>query len=543
METYNAIYKLKELLDEGIISQEEFDEKKMEILFPVEFEEEKRRKQKEEEDRKKQEEERSRVDANNAVLYAAAVRNINSKDAGSYRDAISILKRIGDWRDAPVLLRKCEKELPELEKKEKIEKAEHAKKEVYDNAITKLNKQTVVSHNEAIKDLESLGDWEDARNIIEKSKKELPALEEKEEKEKQELEKKKAKKKKTIIIGSIAIACAIVMILITTNIIIPKAKYNKAMNMIESGEYDAAYALLEELGDTETIRQNKHDRGLALIESGDYDSAYTLLEQSGDTKTIMQNKYDRGLALIESSDYDSAYNLLKGLEFDNSGEYFALCGAKLALQSLTKKDYSKAVSYLKTIENYRKKAGKNQATVDEAFSKTHDEAVNLINKEKKYTVAKTIFEGIQYEDSDKYIEYCNLAEIVNGDLEEENLSDLMSSINKLNNFNDANDLITNNKYLSQIRAWEGTWKNIEGDMNENHTYLSSFKIDKDGYIYRKSGPYETFKYVWGYFTIDNGKLRPCEDEYGYLGEISVSGNIMTLNPDSRDDYTYTLVRE
>ena len=44
MDTYETIHQLKELLEKGIISQEEYDEKKMEILFPEEFEVEKIRK-------------------------------------------------------------------------------------------------------------------------------------------------------------------------------------------------------------------------------------------------------------------------------------------------------------------------------------------------------------------------------------------------------------------------------------------------------------------------------------------------------------------
>ena len=94
---------------------------------------------------------------------------------------------------------------------------------------------------------------------------------------------------------------------------------------------------------------------MALLESGDYDTAYTLLEASGDTETIKQSKHDRGIALIDSGDIESAYDLLNGLDYDDSGEYFALCGAKLALQSLDKKEYSKAVSYLQSIESYKGK--------------------------------------------------------------------------------------------------------------------------------------------------------------------------------------------
>ena len=106
MSEFETMHQLKELLDAGIISQKEFDEKKRAILFPDEIEAE-----------KKAEEERLAIDTNNAVLYAAAIRKIDVKEAESYRAAISDLEKIGDWRDAPLLLEKCKSELPELEKK------------------------------------------------------------------------------------------------------------------------------------------------------------------------------------------------------------------------------------------------------------------------------------------------------------------------------------------------------------------------------------------------------------------------------------------
>ena len=48
--------------------------------------------------------------------------------------------------------------------------------------------------------------------------------------------------------------------------------------MIESGDYEAGYAILEELGENETIQSNKYDRAIKLIDSGDYQTAYTLLQ-------------------------------------------------------------------------------------------------------------------------------------------------------------------------------------------------------------------------------------------------------------------------
>ena len=148
---------------------------------------------------------------------------LENNTAASYREAIFWLEKLGDWGNAASVIEQCRPELLELEKQEELERAEKAKEELYKSALQKLEKNTLSSHEEAIKDLESLGDWKDAKEIVEKSKAEIPALREIVEKEKQEADRKKAKTKKGIVIGCIAVVCAFAIYLIATNIIIPKA--------------------------------------------------------------------------------------------------------------------------------------------------------------------------------------------------------------------------------------------------------------------------------------------------------------------------------
>jgi len=99
---------------------------------------------------------------------------------------------------------------------------------------------------------------------------------------------------------------------------IASSKYDRAIALIDSGDYDSAYALLEEIGNTDAIASSKYDRAIALIDSGDYDSAYALLEEIGNNDTILANKYERAMALIDSVDYESAYILLNGLSYKDS---------------------------------------------------------------------------------------------------------------------------------------------------------------------------------------------------------------------------------
>lgn len=61
-------------------------------------------------------------------------------------------------------------------------------------------------------------------------------------------------------------------------VIIPNQKYNEAMDLIDSGDYESAYALLEEIGKDDMIESSKYERAIKLIDTGDYRAAYALLD-------------------------------------------------------------------------------------------------------------------------------------------------------------------------------------------------------------------------------------------------------------------------
>ncbi|MBR4395583.1 MAG: tetratricopeptide repeat protein [Eubacteriaceae bacterium] len=88
-----------------------------------------------------------------------------------------------------------------------------------------------------------------------------------------------AKKLKRIIAitAPIVVACIAFLIVLTT-VIIPQQKLNKAMSLLDAGDYDEAYALLEEIGNNDAIASSKYDRAVSLIDSGNYEAAYLLLD-------------------------------------------------------------------------------------------------------------------------------------------------------------------------------------------------------------------------------------------------------------------------
>lgn len=101
--------------------------------------------------------------------------------------------------------------------------------------------------------------------------------ERKEEEHRIAVEKRKKKAKKVFAIGTPIVCACIAFVLVLITVIIPKQKYNQAMELISSGDYDSAYELLEEIGDNETIASNKYDSAIKYIDSGDYKTACILL--------------------------------------------------------------------------------------------------------------------------------------------------------------------------------------------------------------------------------------------------------------------------
>lgn len=81
------------------------------------------------------------------------------------------------------------------------------------------------------------------------------------------------------IAGIVLLAACVcfVAILLIRSVIIPKMKLSEAMDMIDAGEYDSAYALLEELGEDEAIAASKYDRAMECIDAQDYKTAFALL--------------------------------------------------------------------------------------------------------------------------------------------------------------------------------------------------------------------------------------------------------------------------
>ena len=150
---------------------------------------------------------------------------------------------------------------------------------ILERAKSKLSSKL---YEEALDLLNEISGYKNADELIDlcNEKMEEERLEEERKAEERRIQaEKNAKRLKKIAAVAIPALCVCVAFLIVLNtVIIPKYKLNKAMSMLDSGEYDSAYALLEVIGNKEAINSNKYDRAMQYIDSGDYESAYKLLD-------------------------------------------------------------------------------------------------------------------------------------------------------------------------------------------------------------------------------------------------------------------------
>ena len=256
-------------------------------------------------------------------LYNSAVSAMNSANTeAAYKAATESFRKIPGFKDADDLISQC------------LDKAEVCRKDaVYSSAKSQMTGSDVSGYEAAIASFSKISGWKDADEQIAACKRKIEEIKAKEEAERLERERQAEaerlererqaeaerlererqaeeqriaakKRKRTIaIVTPIIIACVAAAIVFVT-VILPKQKLDKAMALIDSGDYEEAYAILEELGENDVIASSKYDRAVALIDSGDYEGAYNLLNglNYNDSETL---KY---IALFQNTEIgDTGY--------------------------------------------------------------------------------------------------------------------------------------------------------------------------------------------------------------------------------------------
>lgn len=215
----------------------------------------------------------------NEQLYAEAMARMTAaSDEEAYRNAAQKFYSLGSYKDASLRREQCLQRADRIIADRMQREETKRKEDIYSRAEKCMHKGTIESYNTAIQLYESVPNFRSSAAQISECRRKIEDLEAKEAARQVAVEKAKKTAKKVAIIAAPIVCACIAFVIVLTTVIIPKQKCNKALDMIESGDYEAGYAILEELGENEAIQSNKYDRAIKLIDSGDYQTAYTLLQ-------------------------------------------------------------------------------------------------------------------------------------------------------------------------------------------------------------------------------------------------------------------------
>lgn len=214
----------------------------------------------------------------NEQLYAEAMACMTAaSDEDACRNAAQKFYSLGSYKDASAHREQCLQRADRI-RADRMQREETKRKEdIYSRAEKCMHKGTIESYNTAIQLYESIPGFRSSAAQISECRRKIEEIKAKEAARQVAVEKAKKKAKKIAIIAAPIVCVCIVFVIVLTTVIIPKQKCNKALDMIESGDYEAGYAILEELGENEAIQSNKYDRAIKLIDSGDYQAACALL--------------------------------------------------------------------------------------------------------------------------------------------------------------------------------------------------------------------------------------------------------------------------
>ena len=188
-------------------------------------------------------------------IYSDAVAQMNSSNMEieyPLRMAAIKFKSIEDYRDSKILYQRC------------VEMSEIAKRnQKYNELCAKLNNPNtfkrdylrgynkIISELEAIRDgFKELNGWRDSEDKIKFIKAKMIEFEEARKQEfiNKAIEKENAEKKaKKICIISVAAVIGLIILIIFLSPAIRKSRYNKAIGLMENGEYAEAYDIFADL--------------------------------------------------------------------------------------------------------------------------------------------------------------------------------------------------------------------------------------------------------------------------------------------------------
>lgn len=170
-----------------------------------------------------------------------------ASDEDAYRSASQKFLLLGSYKDSSSRREQClqraDRIIADRRQRERIKR----KEDIYSRAEKCMRLGTVEGCNSAIRLYESIPGFRSSAAQISECRRKIEEIKAKEAARQVAVEKAKKKAKKIAIIAAPIVCVCIVFVIVLTTVIIPKQKCNKALDMIESGDYQQALILLKSL--------------------------------------------------------------------------------------------------------------------------------------------------------------------------------------------------------------------------------------------------------------------------------------------------------
>lgn len=230
-------------------------------------------------------------------IYNSAKNAMSAANTESaFKTAADTFATIPGFKDADTLAEQC------------LEKAEICRKDaVYSTAKSKMIGEKVASYEEAINVFRTISGWKDSDEQIHACQKKIEEIKAKEEADRLEVERKaeerriaaeKAakKRKKAFAIGTPIVAACIAFVIVLTTVIIPTAKYNRAVE--KYGKEWADTVKNASVGDTITFGAYEQDNNTS---NGKEAIEWTVLDKDGMSLLLISKQ------ALDCQQYNTSY--------------------------------------------------------------------------------------------------------------------------------------------------------------------------------------------------------------------------------------------
>lgn len=222
---------------------------------------------------------------------------------------------------------------------------------------------------------------------------------------------KKKKKKKGLIIGIAAgavvlLAGAAVLFYILTA---PSRDYDKAKDLMNSGDYQEAIEIFTDLGDyedsAEMIKECRYLDAQQMISDGKYDEAIAAFEALGDYKEsrdlITKAQYEKGKSLYNAGEYDKAIEIFTALgDYRDSTDMISAAKYEKAKKLCDEGNFDEAIDLLDELGDYPGSA--------DLIDRCRYEKANDLFAGGEYEEAKQIYKDLDdYSDSSDRLKACD----------------------------------------------------------------------------------------------------------------------------------------